>query len=140
MATPNIWRFYASCRSEDDILIWYIIIGLVSGVISGMGIGGGTILIPALSILFDYEQKMAQNINLIYFIPTAIIALITHVKNDRIEKKVLLKITLFGIIGAIIGASIALNIDSSLLRKLFGGFLFLMGVSEVMKFRKEKNK
>ena len=44
------------------------LIGLVSGIISGMGIGGGTILIPALSIFFDYEQHTAQNFNLIYFI------------------------------------------------------------------------
>ncbi|MDR1913813.1 MAG: TSUP family transporter, partial [Clostridiales bacterium] len=67
--------------------VGYVIIGLLSGIISGMGIGGGTILIPALCILYDTQQQTAQNINLIYFIPTAIIALITHVKQGNIEKK-----------------------------------------------------
>lgn len=141
MASLDIWGFYDSGGGEDDIMIWLIVIGLASGVISGMGIGGGTILIPALSILFDYEQKMAQNINLIYFIPTAIIALITHVKNGRVEKKVTWKIIIFGVIGAIIGSMIAINMDSGLLRKLFGWFLLLMGISEVWKGKNSnKNK
>ena len=81
-----------------------IIIGFLSGIISGMGIGGGTILIPALSIFFDYEQHTAQNFNLIYFIPTAIIALFTHAKSGNIEKKGLFKIILFGLVGAGAGA------------------------------------
>ena len=50
----------------------YILIGLVSGVISGMGIGGGTILIPALCFIMNLEQQQAQNINLLFFIPTAV--------------------------------------------------------------------
>ena len=58
-------------------MIWIIVIGIVSGMISGMGIGGGTILIPALLFLQDMNQQQAQGINLIYFIPTAVIALIT---------------------------------------------------------------
>lgn len=118
-------------------MILLILIGLISGIISGMGIGGGTILIPALSIFFDYNQQSAQNINLIYFIPTAVIALFTHVKNKNVEKTVLWKIILFGFIGAVLGSIIAVNIDSGLLRKLFGGFLLLMGISELIK--KEKN-
>ena len=66
-------------------MIWVIVIGIVSGMISGMGIGGGTILIPALLFLQDMNQQQAQGINLIYFIPTAVIALITHIKNKNIE-------------------------------------------------------
>lgn len=116
--------------------IWVIVIGYLSGIISGMGIGGGTILIPALSIFFDYDQHTAQNINLIYFIPTAIIALITHAKNGNIEKRVLWKIVIFGFIGAAAGSFIAINMKPDILRKCFGGFLFLMGLSEI--FKKEK--
>lgn len=117
-------------------MIWLILIGIISGIISGMGIGGGTILIPALSIFLDYDQKLAQNINLIYFIPTAVIALFTHVKSGNIEKQVLWKIILFGFAGAAVGSIIAVNIDSGLLRKLFGFFLLFMGLSEI--FKKEK--
>ena len=62
-------------------MIGFIIVGFFSGIISGMGIGGGTILIPAITILWGVDQKVAQITNLIYFIPTASIALILHIKN-----------------------------------------------------------
>lgn len=118
------------------MIIGMIIIGFLSGIISGMGIGGGTVLIPALSIFFNYEQHTAQNFNLIYFIPTAIIALFTHVKSGNIEKTVLWKIVLFGLIGAGVGAFVAINIEADILRKCFGGFLLIMGILEI--FKKEK--
>jgi len=114
-------------------MIVLTLIGIASGIISGMGIGGGTLLIPALTIFLNYNQHTAQNTNLIYFIPTAIIALITHTRNGNVEKKVLLKIVLFGIIGAVIGAVIAVNMKPALLRKIFGIFLLLMGISEILK-------
>ena len=114
------------------------LIGFVSGIISGMGIGGGTILIPALSIFFDYEQHTAQNFNLIYFIPTAIIALFTHAKSGNIQKKGLFKIIAFGLIGAAAGAFLAVNINSDILRKCFGVFLFIMGISELFNRKGKK--
>ena len=105
-----------------------------------MGIGGGTILIPALSIFFNYEQHTAQNFNLIYFIPTAVIALFTHAKNGNIEKTVLWKIILFGLIGAGFGAIIAINMEADILRKCFGGFLLIMGLSEILKKNKKQRR
>ncbi|MGN0134608.1 MAG: TSUP family transporter, partial [Anaerotignum sp.] len=60
-------------------------IGFFSGIISGMGIGGGTILIPALLFLTGIDQHQAQGVNLIYFIPTAITALITHQKKGNLS-------------------------------------------------------
>jgi uncharacterized membrane protein YfcA len=116
--------------------LWYVLIGTASGVISGMGIGGGAILIPALTLFFGMEQKTAQNINLIYFIPTAIIALLSHVKQGNIEKKGLWTIILFGILGATSGSMLAIRMDATFLRRLFGCFLFLMGCHEL--FRREK--
>jgi len=118
-----------------DILI-FAIIGLISGIISGMGIGGGTILIPALSIFFGIKQQTAQSINLIYFVPTATIALITHAKHGNIERKVLLPIIGFGLIGAAIGAFVAMGMRADILRKSFGFFLLAMGVYEF--FKKEE--
>ena len=120
---------------EDDLLkiIIYTVIGVLSGIISGMGIGGGAILIPALTIFLKMNQQTAQNINLIYFIPTASIALITHVKNKSVEKKAFLKLASFGLLGAVAGAMIALKIDSEVLKKLFGGFLLIMGFVELRK-------
>ncbi|MFR4986467.1 MAG: TSUP family transporter [Lachnospirales bacterium] len=120
-------------------MIWLFLVGLISGIISGMGIGGGVILIPALTLIFGFEQKIAQNINLLYFIPTAIIAIFVHSKNKTIEKQGLFKIIIFGIIGAIFGSIIAINLNGEILRKIFGWFLLIMGISEILKKEKRQN-
>lgn len=112
-------------------MLIYGLIGLCSGIITGMGIGGGTVLIPALTIIYDMEQQNAQNINLIYFIPTAIVALYSHNKSGNIEKSVLPKLVIFGLVGAFIGAMIAVNLEPDLLKKAFGVFLFAMGLYEI---------
>lgn len=119
-------------------MIGVVVVGILSGIISGMGIGGGTILIPTLLFLQDMNQQQAQGINLIYFVPTAIIALITHIKNKNIEVKIVKSIVFIGFIGAALGAFLAVKVNAELLRKIFGGFLLLMGLSEV--FHKSKNK
>ena len=113
--------------------IVYVIIGLFSGIISGMGIGGGTVLIPALSIIYGMRQQTLQKINLIYFIPTAVIALITHIKEANIERKPLLPITAFGLIGASAGSIAAMGMKADILRRCFGFFLLGMGVYEFTK-------
>lgn len=112
-------------------MIWLFITGLLSGIIGGMGIGGGTVLIPVLSLLFDMPQKTVQSINLIYFIPTACVALVTHIKADRVEKRTVRSIIPLGIVGAAAGSLLALGLDNGLLRTMFGWFLLLMGIREV---------
>ena len=104
--------------------------GLFSGIISGMGIGGGTILIPAITFLSDVTQKQAQSVNLICFLPTAAISIYIHSKNKSIEKQILKPLILFGIIGAIIGSFTAIYIDNVLLKKAFGFFLLFMSAKE----------
>jgi hypothetical protein len=119
----------------------YVLVGLASGIISGMGIGGGAILIPALTIFLDIEQQKAQNINLLYFLPTALIAIAVHKKNGNIEKKGLVPLILWGIPGAIAGALIAIKIDANYLRKGFAVFLLAMAAYEITKgYQKWKTK
>lgn len=115
-----------------------IILGLVSGIISGMGIGGGTLLIPALTIFMHIEQKAAQSLNLLYFIPTAIVALWIHTKNKKIQWKVLGLLVVSGIIGALGGSLLASYISAKFLRKAFGFFLLIMGIIEF--FKKDKKR
>lgn len=115
-----------------------IIIGLLSGIISGMGIGGGSILIPSLILFNDIPQIEAQGINLVVFIPIAIIALFTHKKEGNLDLKYTKKIIIGGIIGAVIGSLIALKIDSDDLRKYFGFFLLFIGVFEFFKKNRSK--
>ena len=110
--------------------IVYVLIGVAAGVISGLGIGGGTLLIPALTLFYGLSQQQAQSVNLIYFIPTAIVALISHFKNGNIEKGPVKKLIVFGVMGAVVGSVVAVRMNPELLRRLFGGFLLVMGVYE----------
>ena len=113
--------------------LWYVLAGFASGIISGMGIGGGAILIPALTIFLGLEQQAAQKINLLYFLPTAAIALRTHSKSGNVDKKGLLRLIFYGLIGAVIGAFIAVRVDGGYLRKGFAVFLLTMAAYEIVK-------
>ncbi len=119
------------------------IIGLFSGIISGMGIGGGAILIPALIFISGVSQQVAQGINLVYFLPTALASLVIHIRNKTVDVKTALIIGYSGMAGAAGGAYLATRmIEGELLRKLFGGFLMIVGVYEIWKgfqMRKEKS-
>ncbi len=107
-----------------------ILLGLITGFIGGMGIGGGTILIPGLILLTSLQQQTIQSVNLISFIPIAVVALITHIKNKNVVFHLAIPLIIFGVLGAWFGSSIALRIPSNTLRKLFGIFLLIMGVYE----------
>ena len=105
----------------------YTIIGFFAGVIGGMGMGGGTILIPALIMFTHIDPKIAQSINLLSSIPMAIFALIIHIKNKNVVLKLVIPIALCGVLGSIAGAFLANYLSSEFLKKAFGFFLFLFG-------------
>lgn len=117
-----------------------ILAGLFSGIISGMGIGGGTILIPALIFFLNIGQHEAQGVNLLFFIPTAIVSLWIHIKNHSVNFKIVWPIILSGLFGAVGGALLAGFIQAKLLRRLFGIFLLAMGLYEFFKKDKKSKK
>jgi len=108
-----------------------VFIGIISGIVSGTGMGGGTILIFLLSFLVGVEQHVAQATNLIFFIPTAIVAIFVNLKNKNIDMKLAISISAFGILGAIIGAIISIHIDVGILKKCFGIFLAIIAINEI---------
>ena len=114
-----------------------VIIGMFSGIFSGVGMGGGTILIFLLTMFAGLEQHIAQATNLIYFIPTAISAIIVNYRDKTIDTKLATFISICGIIGAIIGAKISVNTDVEKLRKLFGIFLAIIAIHEIYTLFKE---
>ena len=95
-----------------------------------MGMGGGTILIPVLTIFFGAEQKQAQAINLVAFIPMAIASLIVHVKNKRVETKGILWIIIPATVLSLAGSMVAQAINGEILKRIFGGFLLLLSVAQ----------
>ena len=116
----------------------YIVIGALAGVISGMGIGGGVILIPALVFFTSISQHGAQAVNLLYFLPTAVAALIVHIRNKRIRKDVLLPLIIGGLLGAVGGSILANRLSGEMLQTIFGYFLLVMGGMEIWKGWKQK--
>ena len=124
------------------IYLYLGLAGIVGGLLGGMGMGGGTLLIPILTFLFDIAQKNAQAINLICFIPMAIIALIIHAKNGLLKFKGLLPLVISAV-GSSIGAVFLLKlIERDLQTKLFGGFLIFLALSRfynLIKKSKQKN-
>lgn len=111
-----------------------ILIGLVSGIVSGTGMGGGTVLILLLSIIIGIEQHIAQATNLVFFIPTSIAAIITNWKYKLVDKKVALWVSSFGVIGAITGAIVSSKTNVEELRKYFGIFLAIVAIFEIYSF------
>ncbi|MDR1821467.1 MAG: sulfite exporter TauE/SafE family protein [Oscillospiraceae bacterium] len=112
------------------------IAGLVSGIVSAWGVGGGTILLTYIAAFTDTKQHDAQGINLLYFLPSAAIALITHIKNRMIMVRPVLVTAAFGVPTAVLCSLLSLRIEGELMRKIFGGFLVVVGV--FMFFQKSK--
>ncbi len=114
-----------------------ILTGIVSGIVSGTGMGGGTILILVLSGFMGIEQHVAQASNIVFFIPTSIVAIIVSTKQKLINYKVGTLIAITGTVGAIIGSILASKIDSQNLKKYFGIFLGLIALYEIFGYFKE---
>lgn len=114
------------------MIIWYIVAGVVSGIVAGMGMGGGTLLIPILTIFFKIEQHLSQGINLLVFLPTAIVSLVIHCKNKLVNFKVGIPIMLSGVVASVAGSLLATTLSNDVLKRLFGLFLLLVGVWQVL--------
>lgn len=117
--------------------------GIAGGIVSGMGMGGGTVLIILLSIFGGIEQHVAQATNIVFFVPAAIVSIFLNIKNKMIKWKIAVPITIFGVVGAIVGAKIALILDTQNLKKCFGVFLGLIAIYEIFDlinwYKKSKN-
>lgn len=113
-------------------MIWYIVAGFVSGIIGGMGMGGGTLLIPILTIFLDVAQRAAQGINLVAFVPMSIVALVIHCKNKLVNFKIGIPIILSGLTTSVIGSLVALSVSNKNLKTYFGFFLLAIGIWQLI--------
>lgn len=111
-----------------------IIVGALSGIIASMGLGGGFVLLIWLTLFQDVPQRTAQGINLLFFLPTALISIILHSRAKLIDKKLVLSLIPGGIIGAVLGTIGSQALGNELLRKLYAVFLLAFGLREL--FRK----
>ncbi len=116
-----------------------IITGFVSAVLGAMGIGGGGVLVLYLSGFKNYPQLLSQGINLLFFLPIGLIAVLMHLKNRLIDKKIGLYVSLGALPAAALGVYISSLISEEMLRKGFGLFLLYLGISQIIKSFKTKS-
>lgn len=118
-------------RENVTAMIWAYIAAFVTGVLASLGVGGGMVLIIYLTVFGGFDQLSAQGINLIYFLPIALLSVIIHSRNRLVEWKKILPSLVTGVLFALAGAALARYIGSPLLRKIFAGFILLIGVKEL---------
>lgn len=121
--------------------IYFILAGLLGGILAGMGMGGGTLTLPILVLVMNVAQLTAQFANLIAFLPSGTGALFVHVKNGLVRKEKLIYMFVPSIIACVGCSFFATEANGDLLKKLFGGFLVLVAiVSFISKIAKEVKK
>lgn len=113
-------------------MITFTIITVISGILAGMGVGGGSIFILLSTIFNILELKEAKMYNLIMFIVAGIFATIFNIKNKNIDMKNLKKIMPLTLIGSIVGIFIIKHTDENLVKNLFYVFMMVIGVYEII--------
>lgn len=113
-------------------VVLLIIFGILGGILGGMGMGGGTLLIPLLTLGLDISQHTAQAINLLAFLPMSIVAIIIHSKNKLVKFKIALPIVFAGVISSVFASILANNIESQNLSIWFGIFLIIVGILQIL--------
>ena len=105
---------------------------LLSGILTAMGMGGGGILILYLNLFTDFSQHEAQGINLLLFLPCALIAILYYRCKKVFRLKEAVPFMLWGLLGAGAGCALSALIDTEWLRKGFGVFLLVIGLRELI--------
>ena len=106
-------------------------VGTVLGFLAGIGVGGGSLLILWLTLALGLEHSVARGINLLFFLPSALIACFFRWKQGCIDWKQVLPAILAGCIAAGLFSWLGAGFDATLLKKLFGGLLIVTGLREL---------
>lgn len=104
----------------------------ISGVVGSMGFGSGTVLIILLTVFLSFEQKTAQGVNLLFFIPCAVYSIIFYLKKNLIKKDCVLPLVLPGLLGAAAGYLILSFLSPVILKKLFGALLIALAAKQLI--------
>lgn len=114
--------------------VFYIALGLVAGVLSGIfGIGGGVILIPALIFLFGLTQHQAQGTTLAIMVPPiGLLAALRYYYSGNVKLGMAGFICAGFLVGGLLGAQLIQNVPDALLKKLFGMFLLIISLRMIL--------
>ena len=113
-------------------IVIFVLIGVAGGVIGGMGMGGGTLLIPLLTMFTSLDQHYAQAVNLLAFVPMSIVALIVHIKNKMVEGKHILIVAIPATVVSVLASLLSKIVDGKSLGVYFGIFLGVLGIYQLI--------
>lgn len=108
-----------------------VLMGTVLGLLSGLGIGGGSLLILWLTVVLDWDPAVARTVNLLFFLPAAVISCVLRLKRGTLKLRPILPAIAAGCIGAFLFSSLSNRLDTSALKKLFGIVLIAAGIREL---------
>jgi uncharacterized membrane protein YfcA len=109
----------------------FIVLGVCAGLVCGtLGLGGGIVFIPALVILWSFEQKSAQGTALAVMVPMTLLGALRYWKNPEIDMSltIILLIVLGALVGVLAGTELASRLPDQVLRKIFAIFLVAAAV------------
>ena len=106
-------------------------VAIVLGFLAGLGVGGGSLLMLWLTTVVNMDYAVARTVNLLFFLPTALIATLFHKKQGSLQYRQILPAIISACIAAAIFSYIGKHVDTTLLKKLFGGVLILTGLREL---------
>lgn len=108
-----------------------ILIGSTLGFLSGLGVGGGSLLLLWLTLVLGMDQNQARLMNLMFFLPCAIIACLFRWKQGNLKIKNILIPIIAGLLGAVLGNFTGQNLNLKILKKVFGIFFIVCGIREL---------
>ena len=135
MAAPRIGdhdlmgRYPVSMLNSFPVLL---IVGAALGFLSGLGIGGGSLLVVWLTMVLNTDPLTARGVNLLFFIPSAVVAILIRCKEKKFHLRSVLPAIAAGCVAAAVFSWISTVLDVVLLKKLFGGILIAAGIRELL--------
>ena len=116
------------------------LVGFLAGLIGGLGLGGGGVLVMFLTVFAGVSQLRAQGINLVFFIPVGLLALIFHIRHRLIDFHTALPAIGLGLAGSLLGCLLARLFGGDAVRRIFGIMLALLGLWETFAPHRKKEK
>ena len=108
-----------------------LLVSILLGFLSGIGVGGGSLLILWLTLVLKTDPQTARTLNLLFFLPSAFIACLFQWRHGKLPMRKALPSILAGCIAAALFALISKTLDIAILKKLFGGLLLITGLREL---------
>ena len=108
-----------------------LVVGTILGFLSGLGVGGGSLLILWLTLVLGWKQAAARSLNLLFFLPAAVVSCFFRWKQGAVDIRKILPAVIAGCIAVVLANVLSRNLDTEVLKKLFGGLLILTGLREL---------